>query len=123
MKLILDTHVLLLALSEPERLDRGRRQLIEDRSNAIYVSSVSAAEIAIKSSIGKLAFAGDLLALVEETGFEWIDLSAAEAARLQTLPFHHRDPFNRMLICQALERDLPIMTGDAMFERYGCGVV
>ena len=123
MKLILDTHVLLWALAEPERLDDTRRQLIEDGSNTVYASSVNAAEIAIKASIGKLTFEGDLLALVEEAGFEWIDLCAAEAMRLQALPFHHRDPFDRMLVCQSLHRKLPIATNDAVFEPYGCEVV
>lgn len=123
MKLILDTHVLLWALAEPERMADSRRQLIEDGSNTVYVSSVNAVEIAIKASIDKLTFKGDLLAMTEEAGFEWIDLTAAEAVLLQSLPFHHRDPFDRMLVCQSLHRRLPIATDDPMFRRYGCEVV
>lgn len=123
MKLILDTHVLLWALAEPERLEVSRRRLIEDGSNTIYASSVNAAEIAIKTSIGKLTLKGHLLALVEEAGFEWIDFTAAEAVLLQSLPFHHRDPFDRMLVCQSLHRRLPIATDDPMFAPYGCEVV
>ena len=123
MTVLLDTHVLLWALAEPEKLNEQRRAILEDGSNACFVSSVSAAEIAIKASIGKLEFHGDLLEMVNDTGFEWIDFTAVEAVMLRELPFHHRDPFDRMLVCQALHRDIPIMTLDANISRYSCKIV
>ena len=123
MILLLDTHVLLWAFGDPDRLSDTRRQLLEDRSNTVYVSSVNAAEIAIKASIGKLTLEGDLLSLVDDTGFEWIDFTAREALLLRSLPFHHRDPFDRMLVCQALHRGLPLMTDDPKIAPYGCDVV
>lgn len=123
MRILLDTHVLLWALGAPDLLTDARRQLVEDASNTLYVSAVNAAEIAIKASIGKLSIDGDLLSMVEETGFEWIDFTAPEAVLLQSLPFHHRDPFDRMLVCQALHRRVPLMTDDPKIAPYGCDVV
>ncbi|MFW5689177.1 MAG: type II toxin-antitoxin system VapC family toxin [Spirochaetota bacterium] len=123
MTVLLDTHVLLWALADPERLSDSRRRILEDRSNTVLVSAVNAAEIAIKASIGKLTFDDDLLALVDETGFEWIGLTAEEAMMLRTLPPHHRDPFDRMLVCQALSREVPLVTDDPKIEAYGCRVV
>jgi PIN domain nuclease of toxin-antitoxin system len=121
--ILLDTHILLWALADPGQLSDSRRQLIEDRSNTVYASAVNASEIAIKASIGKLTMEGDLISLVEEVGVEWIDFTPAEALRLQSLPFHHRDPFDRMLVCQALELGIPIMTNDPKIPAYGCKVV
>ena len=123
MTVLLDTHILLWALAEPDRLDDARRQLVEDRSNTVYVSSVNAAEIAIKVSIGKLTLDGELLSLVDEAGFNWIDFTAGEAMLLRSPPFHHRDPFDRMLVCQALFRGIPLMTDDPNIAPYGCDVV
>lgn len=123
MAVLLDTHILLWALAEPDRLTDSRRRLIEDRSNTVYASSVNAAEVAIKTSIGRLTVEGDLISLVEEAGVEWIDFTPQEAMRLQSLPFHHRDPFDRMLVCQALERRMPLMTDDPKISDYGCEIV
>ncbi|TVQ26461.1 MAG: type II toxin-antitoxin system VapC family toxin [Spirochaetaceae bacterium] len=123
MTFLLDTSILLWALAEPDRLDDARRQLVEDRSNTVYVSSVNAAEIAIKVSIGKLTLDGELLSLADEAGFDWIDFTPGEAMLLRSLPFHHRDPFDRMLVCQSLFRGIPLMTDDTNIAPYGCNVV
>ena len=123
MKLLLDTHILLHALTEPERLSRKRRESIENPANAVFVSAVSIAEIAIKVSIGKLSVDVDLLPAVEEAGLEWLDFSAREAHQLAALPPHHRDPFDRMLIVQSQINDLMLVTDDSLIADYDCRIL
>jgi PIN domain nuclease of toxin-antitoxin system len=120
MTFLLDTHIFLWSLGEPEKLTAGRTRQIQDRSNTVYVSAVSVAEIAIKCSLNKLAVDADILSASEASGFEWLDFKASEAILLKDLPYHHRDPFDRMLVAQSLANDLPVMTEDARFASYGC---
>jgi len=120
VKFILDTHILLWALSDPARIGDDRRHRIEDRSNTVYVSAISIAEIAIKTSLGKLRVEDDLLDVVNESGFELLSFTVTQAIFLKDLPFHHKDPFDRMLIAQATLLELPIMTDDGKFEPYEC---
>ena len=120
MTFLIDTHILLWSLHEPEKLTLERRQQIEDRSNTVYVSSVSIAEIAIKCSLGRLTVDADLLSAVQDGGFEWLDFTAAEAIMLRDLPYHHRDPFDRMLVAQSLTNDVPLMSDEGKLEPYGC---
>lgn len=120
MKLLLDTHLFLWAIAEPERLPREHRLKVESRANVVYVSSISVAEIMIKASIGKLAVNFDPVEQISEAGFEPLAFTGRDALRLMSLPFHHRDPFDRMLISQSMETDIPILTEDAMFGRYDC---
>ena len=123
MKFLLDTHILLWSLHEPEKLTHERVRQIEDSSNTAYVSSVNIAEIAIKCSLGKLNVDADLLSAVEESGFEWMSFTPAEAILLKDLPYHHKDPFDRMLVAQSLSRELPLMSDDRKFQLYGCRLI
>lgn len=120
MRLLLDTHIFLWAVADPGRLSAAQRREIEDPTNNVYLSSVSVSELVIKASLGKLPFDFDLLAIAEKSGFELIDFSASDALLLRDLPFHHRDPFDRMLIAQAQVRDLLIATQDPTFALYAC---
>ena len=123
MKLLLDTHILVHALTEPERLARKRRESIENPANAVFVSAVSIAEIAIKVSIGKLHVDVDLLPAVDEAGFEWLDFSPREALQLAELPLHHRDPFDLMLVVQSRTNDLILVTDDSKIADYDCRIL
>ncbi len=123
MKIILDTHIFLWALSEPDRLTEKHRFEIETLSNIIYVSSISIAEIMIKSSIGKLEVNFDPAEMAKESGFELLDFTAADATILKDLTFHHRDPFDRMLISQGVANKMKIMTVDKKFNLYDCRLV
>jgi PIN domain nuclease of toxin-antitoxin system len=123
VKLLLDTHIFLWAIADPGRLSATQRREIEDPINTVYLSSVSVSELAIKASLGKLSFDFDLLAIAEKSGFELLDFSASDALLLKDLPFHHRDPFDRMLIVQAQARDLFIATQDTTFALYDCRVL
>lgn len=119
MRLLLDTNVLLLWLADDPRLGRGTRAAIADGRNDVFVSSISIAEIAIKTSIGKLAAPPDLLEPLLHEGFEELPLLSTHAARVGELPLHHRDPFDRLLVSQALVEQLVIASRDSTLERYG----
>ena len=120
MKLLLDTHTFLWALSEPNRLSKKQIAAMEDPTNKVYVSSISITEIAIKASLGKLELVFDPLGAAEKSDFEMLDFSAKDALLLKDLPFHHRDPFDRMLITQAISRKLMIATQDSIIDQYDC---
>ena len=123
MKLLLDTHIFLWALSEPNWLSQKQVIAMEDPTNTVYVSSISITEIAIKASLGKLELVFDPLDAAEKSGFEMLDFSAKDALILKDLPFHHRDPFDRMLITQAISRKLIIATQDSIIDRYECQIL
>ena len=123
MKLLLDTHIFLWALSEPNRLSQKQVIAMEDPTNTVYVSSISITEIAIKASLGKLELVFDPLDAAERSGFEMLDFSAKDALLLNDLPFHHRDPFDRMLITQAISCKLMIATQDSIIDRYDCQIL
>ena len=123
MKLIIDTHIYLWALSEPDKISEARRSALEDLSNTIYVSAVSIAEIMIKASLQKLPIDFDPVALAKESGFRLLDFSAEAALLLKNMPFHHKDPFDRMLIAQSIANSYPIMTEDPKIGLYDCQVI
>ena len=123
MKLLLDTHIFLWCISEPDRLAADQRRQIESLANTVYVSAISVAEIAIKASLGKLTVAFDPNEEIRAAGFEPLHFTGRDAARLQTLPFHHRDPFDRMLIAQALIEGLTLVTDDEIIPRYAVPIL
>lgn len=118
MRLLLDTHMLLWWLSDDERLSSAHRDLIADASNTVFVSAMTVAEITIKSSIGKLDAPANLLPTLEAGGFDELAFDSQHADRLRTLPWHHRDPFDRMLIAQAIAEGLTLLSADAQFAAY-----
>ncbi len=120
MKIIIDTHIFLWAIASPNKLSTKQKQAPETLSNTIYVSAVSITELMIKSSLGKLTVDFDPVSIAKESGFELLTFSAEDALPLQEMPFHHRDPFDRMLIAQAINRKYKIMTNDEKFLNYEC---
>lgn len=132
-RVLLDTHALIWALDEPHRLSQEARQLIGDATRSrVFVSAVSAQELAIKSALGKLSLSDPsqlllLPRLVERSEFEWLSITPSHALALSTLPFFadHRDPFDRQLIAQARVEDLCLVTRDARIidGRYGIDFV
>jgi PIN domain nuclease of toxin-antitoxin system len=123
MRIILDTHLFLWALCDPGRIGDARRAEIETLSNTVYVSAISIAEMMIKASLGKLDIGFDPVAAAGDSGFEILAFEGQEAVQLRDLPFHHRDPFDRMIIAQSLTKNYPIMTDDAKFRLYGCRLI
>jgi PIN domain nuclease of toxin-antitoxin system len=123
VKLLLDTHAFLWFIGGDAALSRKSRSLIEDSANGKLVSIVSLWEIAIKTSIGKLPLAKPFEQLIPEqlqrNGFEVLGLTVGHAAKLVQLPFHHRDPFDRMLVAQCLAEGLPLVRSDDALDAYG----
>jgi PIN domain nuclease of toxin-antitoxin system len=119
--LLLDTHVLIW-WDEGRRLSRDATRAIRS-ADAVYVSAVSAWEIAIKTALGRLKPQRTIAQAVAESGFTELDITLAHAARLATLADQHKDPFDRMLIAQALAEGLVIITRDPSFERYEVPVI
>ena len=121
MNIIIDTHIFLwLANGDLKKLKSNYLEAIEDLNNNIYFSSISVAEIMIKMSIGNLVFDGNILDILDEMGIDILDFDAKSALYLGSLPFHHRDPFDRMIISQSLSNNYTIITVDSKFIKYDC---
>jgi len=122
MRLLLDTHAFLWWLDGDRRLSSRGRRLIADETTEVFVSAASAWEIAIKAVAGKLAgaldVAADVSGCLESQGFRPLDITVGHAQRAGSLPLLHRDPFDRMLIAQALVEGLPIVSNDVVFDKY-----
>ena len=123
MRIIIDTHIFLWALSDPKRIQEDKLAEIETQANIVYVSSISIAEVMIKASLGKLDVPFDLSEMVEKCGFEALDFRGEDALLLKDMPFHHRDPFDRMLIAQSMANQYPIVTDDRQFRAYDCRLI
>ena len=123
MRLLLDTHVLLQALDDHTARSPGAHSAIVDPANEVFVSAVSIWEIAIKRSLGKLEVPDGLASSIEESGFSELVITSRHAERAGGLPSHHRDPFDRMLVAQAQEEGLTIVTSDSRIPLYGVGTV
>ena len=121
-RLLVDTHALLWWLTDDAALSTAAREAIADPANEPIVSTASVWEIAIKRSLGKLTAPDDLPARISAEGFEWLAVGAAHAWRVHGLPAHHRDPFDRLLVAQALTERLEIVTKDPWFAEYGVDV-
>ena len=118
-RLLLDTHVLLWALEDSQALNADARRSITDTRNEVFVSAASIWEMAIKRSQGKLRTPDNLADTVQEAGFAALPITLAHAEQAGMLPPHHRDPFDRMLVAQALAEGLVLVTDDAHIPKYG----
>ncbi|MBD2278582.1 MULTISPECIES: type II toxin-antitoxin system VapC family toxin [Nostocales] len=118
MGFLLDTHVLLWWLANDPKLSADVREIIRNPVNDSFVSAATIWEIAIKTSLGKLKQPDDLLAVLRDNRFQVLDISAEHCLNVGSLPWHHKDPFDRMLISQALVEGLTIITVDQKFKFY-----
>ena len=96
---------------------------MDDRANELFLSVVSAWEIGIKSSIGKLRLSIGIQEGIRNLDLSLVPVTLPHALRVADLPLHHRDPFDRLLIAQAMVEDLTVLTSDAVFSRYGVAVM
>lgn len=128
MRLLVDAHALLWWLGGDERLSSGARQAIEDADDPL-LGAGTLVEIAVKRSIGKLDIDTDWPEQAHADGFGVLDIDWPHVSRLQTLPFPqvggapHRDPFDRLLVAQALSEGVPIITEDPALSAYGAAVI
>ena len=119
MKFLLDTHALLWWLADDDQLGRQARERIEDPGNDVLVSMVSLWEIAVKARLGKLeADVKEVTDAVRQEGFTLLDIGITHLLTLAGLPMHHRDPFDHMLIAQAIAEDATFMSEDRNVSRY-----
>lgn len=118
-RLLLDTHALVWWASDHKRLATRAHAAIANPSNYVFVSAISAWEIAVKMAKGRIEAPNNLGAVVEEKGFAHLPLTFHHAEHAAQLPMHHRDPFDRFLIAQAQIEGLTIVTRDARIPLYG----
>ncbi len=123
MNILIDTHIFLWIVSEPEKLSPQRINIINNPTNTIFVSSITFIEIMIKVSIGKLKIDFDPIETAKDSGFEILDFSAKDSLALKDMPFHHKDPFDRMLISQSINRNYYLMSDDGKFGDYDCKLI
>ena len=119
MRLLIDTHVFIWIVATPDRLGASTRRALAAPGNAVFVSTVSVWEIAIKHALGRLVFPlDDLDAVLARAGFDELPILSPHAVAAGGLPRHHADPFDRMLIAQARVDDLTLVSEDAAFRAY-----
>ena len=112
LNLLFDTHILLWWLGNNPALKLQGRELIANPNNVIFLSAVTLWEIWLKQSIGKLTLPADFEARLAKEGFESLPLSAEHTKLVSSLPWHHRDPFDRMLVAQAMAAKIKLLTVD-----------
>jgi PIN domain nuclease of toxin-antitoxin system len=118
VRVLLDTHLLLWALSQPSKLSAAARKQID--ASEVYASAASIWEIGIKSALGKLAAnPRDILAGIEPAGFSLLSITGEHAAKVVELPPLHKDPFDRLLVAQSLVEPMLLLTNDAALRDYG----
>jgi len=119
---LLDTHIFLWWLSGNSSLGPTAREVIASGMNDVYVSAATTWEISIKKALGKLKSPDDMDTIVEEERFLKLPISLYHGQIAGSLPPHHRDPFDRMLIAQAQAEGLILVTSDKMFAKYGVNI-
>jgi PIN domain nuclease of toxin-antitoxin system len=122
LRFLIDTHFFLWFVLNDAKLGTKARALIVDPQNEVLISPATFWEIAIKVSIGKFslpeAFGAFVEDQIQQNDFEILPITVAHADAVASLPFHHRDPFDRLLIAQAIVERIPILSADSMFDKY-----
>jgi PIN domain nuclease of toxin-antitoxin system len=122
MKLLLDTHTFLWVIDIDTKLSPKSRTLIEDITNEIYISAASLWEMSIKISIGKLVLRQPFDVFIPQqlrlNNIKLLGITVEHLATIVSLPFHHRDPFDRLIIAQSMVEQIPVVSVDAVFDSY-----
>jgi PIN domain nuclease of toxin-antitoxin system len=118
MKLLIDTHILIWWLSDDSKLSSSEKDLIADPDNLVFVSAAACWEITVKKMIGKLDAPDDLPAALVANDFIELPITVQHTQSLYQLPPHHNDPFDRIMVAQALSEDLAFMTRDSKIHLY-----
>lgn len=126
MNLLLDTHALLWFVSGDDRLSPVARKAIASPTTVNYISVASWWEMAVKCSLGKLHLDDPFDVFVKQRtreGFRTLSIETSHLPALVSLPFHHRDPFDRLIICQAIQEKMPVCSIDGNFSRYAVELI
>lgn len=123
MKLLLDTHAALWWLADDDRVGTDAARQLDDASNRVLLSAAVAWEVAIKRSLGKLQAPADLAATLLKAGVQPLPITLQHATAVEALPWHHRDPFDRMLVAQAIVEGATIVSQDDRLHSYDVPIV
>ena len=127
MRILLDTHTFLWWIADDPQLSIAARQIIENTDNILYLSAASGWEIAIKARLGKLELPDDVPGYVSEqiaiNVIQVLPIEMSHALQVYTLPGHHRDPFDRLLVAQSQVEQLPILTIDPLIAKYAVATI
>jgi PIN domain nuclease of toxin-antitoxin system len=127
VRFLLDTSALLFWLEGSPRIKKPLRDRLAEPANLVFVSAVSAFEIAVKASLGKLRLSGDPAAVLppffERSGLSTLPITVKHGLGVYALPRHHDDPFDRLLISQAIAEDLTLVSSDGVFSKYAVKLV
>lgn len=122
MKVLMDAHSFLWFVNGSSQLNKRARAIIEESANDKFLSMANVWEMAIKISLGKLSIAQPFEQFIPHqlliNGFEMFDIKFDHVAKVIQLPFHHRDPFDRLLIAQSLVEQIPVVSADSVFDLY-----
>jgi len=122
VKYLIDTHILLRIISDSPKISKNVRKIYLNAENTMYLSLASVWEMAIKISLGKLSINRPLGDFVNEhvlgNNIQILKIQLSHVLSIETLPFHHRDPFDRMIIAQGIEDNIPIISADTTFDLY-----
>lgn len=118
MRLLLDSHVFLWAYSEPDRLSAAAAAAVASAAHEPWLSHASVWELTIKLSLGRLRLAGSLSDLIRDSKVRLLPIGLGHIGATARLPPHHSDPFDRMLVAQAIEEGLTLVTADTAIQRY-----
>ena len=122
MKVLLDTHAFLWSITGDDRLSKTAEEIFLDPDNNLFFSAASFWEICIKMSLGKLSLKRGWFKTIQEemriNAVQWLPVEMQHCVELTKLPFHHRDPFDRMLIAQAMAEDLQLLSRDSRLSAY-----
>ena len=127
MKYLLDTSVFLWALAAPGKLNRRARSLLSNEREGLFLSAASSWEISLKFGLGKLELPEPPVKYIPKWMLDWgiraLDISHLHALAVGDLPLHHQDPFDRILIVQAMTEGMVLLTADRMFEKYSVEMI
>ena len=123
MRLLLDTHAALWWLGDDERLSHEAARRLADETNQILLSAAVVWEVAIKRSLGKLIVTAEYLSLLLGAGAQPLPITLEHATAVETLPWHHRDPFDRLLVAQAMAEGASLVSHDQALRPYGVALV
>lgn len=123
MNLLLDTHILLWWLDNNEKLPEKYLKVISNSNNICFISSATIWEISIKSALGKLEIPDNFTDILQDEGFSELPVSWKHAAMVRQLPFHHKDPFDRLIIAQTIVEDFTLLTVDKIIPQYGIKIL
>ena len=127
MKVLLDTHAFLWLITDDDRLSENARQTFLNTGNSLFFSAASLWEICIKKSLGKISLKDGwfqtIQAEMETNTIQWLPIEMTHCAEVTELPFHHRDPFDRMLIAQAIVEEMKLLSRDSPLSNYAIELI